>query len=398
MRRGYGQIQRIRISSRTVNLALVGLGYWGPNLLRAATDLDDLEVTMLCELDAERLARHGRRHPFARLTQRFEDVLEDDSVDAVIISTPIATHHRLAKLSLEAGKHVLIEKPMASTPAACRELIELATERDLILMPGHTFLYSPPVVAVKGMLEREELGDVHFISSTRVNLGIHQSDASVIEDLGPHDFSILCYWMGRPKYVRALARDSIVPGTWDVAFIDLVYPSGTLVRMEISWLAPTKLRRTVVAGRKAMVVYDDTSNEQVRVFDCGIDLVEPQNFGEHRLSYRIGDVVSPRLESSEPLRLELGDLAASICSGSQPRSDMSLGFEVVRMMDAAETSLRHNGAPVPLDSPSEDRRQLPDRRQNGHRTPPLGDGRFRRRSDDVVEFSEAGTGHSNGGR
>jgi predicted dehydrogenase len=385
------------MSSGPVRLAVVGLGYWGPNLLRAATDLEDIELVMLCELDSERLARHGRRHPLAALTQRFEDILENDSVDAVIISTPIATHDRLAKLCLEAGKHALVEKPMATSPEAAQELIELAAERDLILMPGHTFLYSPPVVEVKRMLEREELGDVYFVTSTRVNLGIHQSDASVIEDLGPHDFSILCYWMGRPTNVRAVARDSVVPGTWDVAFIDLTYPSGTLVRLEISWLAPTKLRRTVVAGHKAMVVYDDTSNEQVRVFDCGIDVVEPQNFGEHRLSYRLGDVVSPRLDSTEPLRLELADLVASIRSGSQPRSHMSLGFDVVRMIHAAERSLQHNGAPVYLDAPPEERRLNPDRRRNGHGTPPLTSGRFGRRADDVLALSEA-NGHSNNGR
>jgi predicted dehydrogenase len=234
------------------------------------------------------------------------------------------------------------------------------------------------------MLEREQLGEVYFITSTRVNLGIHRSDASVIQDLGPHDFSILRYWMGRPTSVRAVARDSIVPGTWDVAFIDLVYPSGTLVHLEISWLAPTKLRRTVLAGHRAMVVYDDTSNEQVRIFDCGVELVEPQNFGEHRLAYRIGDVISPRLETAEPLRLELTDFAASIRSGSQPRSHMLLGLDVVRMVDAAELSVRHNGAPVTLDAAPEDRRQTPDRRKNGHGngTGPLTLGRFARRSDD----------------
>jgi predicted dehydrogenase len=307
-------------------------------------------------------------------------------VDAVVIATPIATHYELAKRALEAGKHVLIEKPMASSTAACEELINLATERELILMPGHTFLYSPPVVAIKRMLERDQLGEIYFITSTRVNLGIHRSDASVIEDLGPHDFSILCHWIGLPAYVRAVARDSIVPGTWDVAFIDLGYPSGTLVRLEISWLAPTKLRRTVLAGQKAMVVYDDTSTEQVRVFDCGVDLDVPQNFGEHQLSYRLGDVTSPRLDTAEPLRLELADFTASIHLRRQPRSHMFLGRDVVRIVAAADASLRHNGAPVPLDASPEDRRRMPDRRRNGHR-PPSTNGRFSRSATELAAWS-----------
>jgi predicted dehydrogenase len=376
------------MSPRNVRIALVGLGYWGPNLLRAAGELSDLEIATLCDLDAERLAQHGRRHPYVHLTRCFDDILADDSVDGVVIATPIATHHHLTKAALEAGKHVLVEKPMASNTEECEDLIEVATMRDRILMPGHTFLYSPPVIAIKSMLDGEQLGDVHFITSTRVNLGIHRSDASVIEDLGPHDFSILSYWMGRPSYVRAVARDSIVPGTWDVAFIDLIYPSGTLVRLELSWLAPTKLRRTVLAGRKAMVVYDDTSNEQVRVYDCGVELVEPQNFGEHQLSYRLGDVISPRLDNAEPLRLELADFAAAIRSGAQPRSNMQLGLDVVRMVDAAELSLRHNGAPVTLGAPPEERRQTPDRRRNGKGRVPRGNGRFTRRSTDVASVTD----------
>jgi predicted dehydrogenase len=343
-----------------LRVGLVGLGNWGPNLLRAAVELDEVEVGALCDIDRERLARYGRRYPYARLTPRFEDLLEDEGVDALVVATPIATHPRLVRAALEAGKHVLVEKPMAGSSTVARELIEIATERGLVLMPGHTFLYSPPVVAIKEMLEREQLGEVYFVTSTRVNLGIHQSDASVIEDLAPHDFSILRWWMGVPASVRAVARDSIVPGTWDVAFLDLVYPSGMLVRVEISWLAPTKLRRTVLAGRKAMVVYDDTSPEQVRVFDRRVEVVEPQSFGEHQLSYRVGDVVSPRIDTSEPLRVELSDFAASIRSGSRPRSDMQLGLDVVRMVEAAEASLRRDGRPVHLDGrPGDGRRFAP---------------------------------------
>ena len=360
--------ERRAVTPPTLKLALVGLGYWGPNLLRAAWDLEHVEVTLLCDRSAEALALQTRRNPHVRGTQRLEDVLADSSIDAVLVATPVQTHHEIVRRCLLAGKHVLVEKPMTTTTEDGRDLIECARERGLTLMPGHVFLYSPPVVAIKKMLDERALGEIYFVTSTRVNLGIHRSDASVIQDLAPHDFSILHYWLGIPTFVRAIARDAVVPGLWDVAFVDLEYAeTGTLARVELSWLAPTKLRRTVLAGRKAMVVYDDTSNEQVRIFDRGAELLEPQNFGEHRLAYRVGDVISPHLDAEEPLRLELADFVASIRTGAQPRSHMQLGLDIVQMVEAAETSLAHNGAPVRVVVPPGERRLVPDRRANGGR-------------------------------
>ncbi|MCW2992105.1 MAG: gfo/Idh/MocA family oxidoreductase [Solirubrobacterales bacterium] len=350
--------------ARELNLAVVGLGYWGPNLVRAAMELEDTNVHTLCDTSADRLAQQGRRYPSVKLTSSFEDVLADDEIDAVLLATPIATHYRMAMACLQAGKHVFVEKPLASSGAECQEMIALADERELVLMPGHTFLYSPPVVKIKSMVDSGELGELFFVTSTRVNLGIHQSDSSVIRDLAPHDFSILHYWLGQPVFVRAIARDSIVAGTMDVAFIDLGYENGTLVRIELSWLAPTKLRRTVLAGRRKMVVYDDMSAEPVRVFDRGVDVIEPQSYGEHQLAYRVGDVLSPRLDVDEPLRVELADFVGSIREGREPRSSAKVGLDVVRMVEAAETSLHYNGAPVALDSQDDDRRRSPDRRRS----------------------------------
>ena len=348
-----------------IRLALVGLGYWGPNLLRAATDIDEAEVRVLCDTSAEVLARQERRYPNARRTQSLDDVLCDDELDAVIIATPVQTHYEIARSCLQAGKHVFVEKPVATTSHDCRDLISLALERDLILMPGHVFLYSPPVVAIKKLLDQGDLGEIYFVTSTRVNLGIHRSDSSVIQDLAPHDFSMLQYWFGTPTSARAIARDSVVPGLWDVAFIDLDYgDAGPLAHVELSWLAPTKLRRTVLAGSKAMVVYDDTATEQVRVFDRGA-VFEPHNFGEpHRsgMAYRLGDVVSPHLDAAEPVKLELQDFVASIRSGEQPRSNMQLGLDIVRVVEAAERSLVHSGAMVQIDTVDGDRRRVPDRR------------------------------------
>jgi predicted dehydrogenase len=352
------------VIGRELQLAVVGLGYWGPNLVRAASDLEDVSVSVLCDHDPDRLYQQARRYPYAAATESIDDVLANEAIDAVLLSTPIATHHPLAKRCLEAGKHVFVEKPLATSGDECRELMATAEERGLVLMPGHTFLYSPPVVKIREMLDAGHLGDLFFVTSTRVNLGIHHSDSSVIRDLGPHDFSILHYWLGPPYFVRAIARDSIVPGTMDVAFVDLGYDSGTLVRIELSWLAPAKLRRTVLAGRKKMVVYDDLSAEPVRVFDRGVDVIEPQSFGEHQLAYRVGDVLSPRIDVDEPLRVELADFSASIRTRLEPRSSAKVGLDVVRMVEAAEMSLLYNGAPVALDAPQEDRRRSPDRRRS----------------------------------
>jgi predicted dehydrogenase len=270
----------------------------------------------------------------------------------------------MAREALLAGKHVFVEKPMAQSSSECLELMSLSTERDLVMMPGHTFLYSPPVRKVKELLDAGELGESYFATFSRVNLGIHQSDASVVRDLGPHDFSMLLYWLGRPEFVRAIGRDSVGSGQLDVAFIDMGMPGGTLVHMELSWLAPTKLRRTVLVGSGKMIVYEDTSTEQVRVYDRGAEVLEPQSFGEHHLTYRSGDILSPRLDADEPLRLELEDFVGAIREGREPLSDARMGLDVVRLIEAAETSLTYNGSPVAFDAPSGERRRVGDRRRN----------------------------------
>jgi predicted dehydrogenase len=352
-----------------VRLALIGLGYWGPNLLRAASDLEEVEVVAICDLDTERLGLQRRRNPYLKLTTAVDELLADESIEGVMIASPVETHHELALRCLKAGKHVFVEKPMAQTTEQCLDLIGWAAELELILMPGHTFLYSPPVVAIKELLDRQELGPIYFMTSTRVNLGIHRPGSNVIQDLGPHDFSIFQYWMGTPLFIRAIGRDSIVRSEWDVVFIDLGYPTGTLVRIELSWLAPNKIRRTVIAGREAMLVYEDTSAEPIRIHDCGVEVVDGQNFGAHRVAYRTGDILSPRLSTEEPLRAEVADFARSIRTGEPPRSDMRLGMEVVRMVEAAELSLHRSCSPIPLNVPPGEQRLEPDRRRSQHGMP-----------------------------
>jgi predicted dehydrogenase len=219
-----------------------------------------------------------------------------------------------------------------------------------VLMPGHTFLYSPPVNMIRSLIGNGDLGEIYFVSMSRVNLGLHQPDVSVAWDLGPHDFSILRYWLDEtPAHVAAASRGCILPQTPDVAFINLEFASGIIAHVELAWLAPSKLRRTTVVGSEKMVVYDDTSNESVRIFDAGVTLPDPASFGEYRMSYRTGSIVSPRVEPLEPLLVELGDFCTAIRTGRPPRSNAELGLEVVRMIEAVDRSLAARGARIPVE-------------------------------------------------
>lgn len=339
-----------------LKFGVVGLGYWGPNLLRVLAEMQETEVTWICDLDPRRLERFSGRCPSARLTSEFEDVLADPDLDAVVLATPVFTHCDLASRALSAGKHTFVEKPLASSSKQASMMLQLAAEQGKVLMCGHTFVYSPPVRAVKSLLEAKDLGEVYFISSSRVNLGLHQPDVSVIWDLGPHDFSILLYWLGEtPTRVRAVGRDSIVPGIPDVAFVTLTYPSGIVANVELSWLAPSKLRRTVIVGGEKMVVYDDGAPEPVRVFDHGVVYEDPETFGEYQLSYRTGDIVSPRIDTWEPLTEEMKDFVNAARDGGEPVASAAMARNVVRLAEAADLSLQQGGTEVEIARRGEER-------------------------------------------
>ena len=330
-----------------IRIGVIGVGYWGPNLVRNLAESPNFEIAHLCDLRPQALEAVARRYSGIPSTTRFEEVLQDAAVDAVAIATPVSTHHALAMSALEAGKHAFVEKPLAASSEEVLELTALAQANDLVLMPGHTFLYSPSVTTIKSLIDSGELGEIYFISSSRVNLGLHQPDVSVVWDLGPHDFSILRYWLGAlPAEVSALSRSCVLPDVPDVCFINLRYPSGTVAHVELSWLSPSKLRRTAIVGSKKMVVYDDTSNEPVRIFDSGATIPDPETFGEYRLSYRTGDIVSPRMEATEPLSLELADFGAAIREGTPLISSPEVGLDVVRTVEAVDRSLSEGGIPV----------------------------------------------------
>ena len=334
-----------------LNVAVVGYGYWGPNLVRNVLERPEFQLAGLCELDPVRARAFQVKAPGAMVWDDLDTMLALEEIDAVIVATPPRTHHAIVRAALEAGKHVLVEKPLAKTSDEARDLITLANLRGLTLMPGHTFVYSPPVNKVRELIHTGELGEVYFVTSSRMNLGKYQPDG-VICDLAPHDLSILLYLLDEPVIsVSASARSVYQAHVPEVAFLTLTFASGTTANVQISWLAPRKVREMVIVGSRRMVQYDDTAaDECVRVFDRGMELAEPSNFGEFQLSYRTGDIVIPRVEAAEPLSLELQDFSRAILTGRKPRSHAELGYEIVRTIEAAEQSLELGGEPVMLDS------------------------------------------------
>lgn len=322
-------------------VGVIGLGYWGPNLLRNITANRRTEKLVICDKDPGRLNKIGARFPSCHKTLDCKDIFKDPEIDAVVIATTVSTHYPLAMEAMKAGKHVFVEKPFAETTAKAEEMVAFAEEKKLVSMVGHTFLYSPPVLKIKQILDSRELGDIRFITSNRVNLGLHQKDVSVIWDLAPHDFSMIFYWLGEePDFVEAFGHAYVLDGIPDVAFINLGFPSGATANVQVAWLAPSKLRKTVIVGSRKMLIYDDTEPyEKIKIFDKGVDILEPESFGEYQLSYRTGDIVSPQIESFEPLNAEMEEFLRCVETGAVPRTSGRSGLGVVKALQTADSSL-----------------------------------------------------------
>jgi predicted dehydrogenase len=338
------------VRSAEVRVAAVGCGYWGPNVIRNLDALEGFELRWVCDTDPDRLMPVAGRYPSARSTLDLQDLFEDPAVDAIYLATPVSTHYELARRALLEGKHVLIEKPLATTVEQAEELATIAADKHLTLMVGHTFVFSPPVRKVRELIDSGSIGPIYYVETTRVNLGLFQKDVSVLWDLGPHDLSILIYWLGEvPRQVSARGRSYLGEALEDVAFLTLEFPSGILAQVQLSWLAPSKLRRTSIVGRQKMIVYDDLEPvEKVKIFDRGVDR-QPASFGEFQLTYRSGDILSPRLDTTEPLYLECQHFLDCIRSGRTPDASARSGVDVVRVIQAAERSLRCDGAPQRID-------------------------------------------------
>lgn len=333
-----------------MKVAVVGLGYWGPNHVRNLVALDACTGVVAVDVDQARAERAAATHASVTAATDYDDVLTDPDLAAVVISTPVFTHAALAERALAAGKSVLVEKPLSTSREEAARLITAATDAGLLISAGHTFLFSPPVLAVKSMIQAGELGELLYLQGSRVNLGIHNSDVSVLWDLAPHDLSILLDWVDdAPTRVAASGRASLAGHPPDVAFLDVEFASGFIANLHLSWLAPTKIRRMTLVGDRKMVVYEDTNSEEpVKVYDKGLDLPDPANFGEYRLAYRTGDVVSPRVPVWEPLCRELQDFLNRVAARETPDKREHRVLDIIAVIEAAEKSLAAGGEPVTL--------------------------------------------------
>ncbi len=334
-----------------IRLAVVGSGYWGPNLIRNIANLPDAALHTVCDLNDKALAQNAQRYPGVRTTRDFGDVLADAEIDGVVLAPPAALHAEQARAALEAGKHVMVEKPLALRSDEALALVELADARGLRLMVGHVFEYNPAVVALRRMVGEGALGRLLYVYSQRLNLGIIRSDLNVMWNLAPHDFSILNFVLGAaPERIAARGFRLLGRSFEDVAFVTLEYPAGIIAHVHVSWLDPGKVRRMTFVGEQKMVVYDDVSvDERLRIYDKGVirDAI-PDAYGEFKLITRSGDVHIPMLETTEPLRAECAHFVACIRDGSTPISDGVDGYRVVRMLEAAQESLEHGGLSVDL--------------------------------------------------
>jgi predicted dehydrogenase len=318
-------------------VGLVGLGYWGPNLARNFDHLADL--TWLCDLDEEQRTSFAARYPRTRVTADYAELLADSELDAVVVATPVPTHYALAKQALEAGKHVLVEKPPAMTGSEMSELVTLAAARDLVLMPGHLLLYHPGVVKLKELVDSGELGEVLCVYTNRQNLGIVRTNENALWSLGVHDLSVILWLIGEdPVEAVAHGRDFLTDGVEDVVFCFLRFPSGKIAHMHLSWLDPHKMRRMTVVGREKMVVFDDMEFERkVTVYEKG-PWQRSSGYGEWQT--RTGDIHIPKIDTSEPLRLECEAFLALIAGEGDRRRVADDGAMVVRALDRLTESLR----------------------------------------------------------
>jgi predicted dehydrogenase len=331
--------------TKTIRVGVVGAGYWGPNIVRNLYEAPGAEAVAVADLSQERLDAIHKRFPAVHVTTDYRELLDDPSIDAICIVTPVRTHRKLAEEAFAAGKHVFVEKPLAYSVSDAEAIVRAGDRAGKTLMVGHTFVYNPAVEVVKGILDSNGLGRVHYLDSQRVNLGLHQFDTNVLWDLGPHDVSIALYWLDEePEWVQCTGACFVQANIEDVVFLMIGFPSGAIAHAHLSWLAPSKLRTMTVIGSQKMVIYDDNQSvEKVKIYDQGVDKLDSD---ELRRSYRAGDIHSPRVPMTEALQVEMRHFIECVRDGKKPRSDGDAGLMVVRVLELAMRSLRSGGARV----------------------------------------------------
>ncbi len=326
-----------------IGIGIIGAGYWGPKHVRNFSELPGARATMVSDLDERRISAIQSQFPGIRTTTNYLDLLNSRDVDGVVIATPVSTHAKLAREAILAGKHVLVEKPLAATSHDAEDLMRLADEHKRVLMVGHTFLYNPAVHALRELVQSGDLGDIFYVYCQRLNLGLFQRDINVIWDLAPHDISILMYVLGMdPMAVGATGSSYVRPGIEDVAYVQLAFPNRVHAAIHVSWLDPNKVRRITVVGSKKMAVYDDVESlDKIRVYDKGVDTPpRTASFGEFQLSYRYGDIHIPHVAGTEPLRVQCEHFLDCIQHGKTPVSDARQGLAVVRVLETAQAALK----------------------------------------------------------
>ena len=332
---------------KTIKVGVVGCGYWGPNLIRNMRQTPGCQLKVICDASETRLNHMRRLYPDVAATTQFQDLLNDPELDAIVIATPVRFHYEMAKAALSAGKHVFIEKPMARTETEAEELLLLSEQKRLVLMVGHTFLFSPAVRRMKEIIDAGDIGPVQYISARRLNLGLFQKDINVAWDLAPHDISILLYLFGEsPTAVSCQGSSHVTKGIEDVTMMHLTFPKSRCAFIHNSWLDPKKVRQMTVVGSRRMIVYDDNEPmEKLRIYDARVE-VPPHydTFAEFTYSYHHGDSYVPYIKQEEPLKLECQHFVDCIKEGKTPLTGGRLGLEVVKILEASSESMRQHGA------------------------------------------------------
>jgi predicted dehydrogenase len=332
-----------------INVAVVGVGYWGPNMIRNFYAHPETNVKVCCDLKEDRLRFIQNSFPAVAVTTNYDEVLKDNEIDLVVVCTPVFTHYELAKRALNVGKHVLIEKPMTSTSAQGEELLELAEKKNLKVFVDHTFLFTGAVKKIKEVIENGEIGNLYYFDSVRVNLGLFQHDVNVIWDLAPHDISIMQYLLSqKPECVMATGSDHFKNNLEDVAYLTVYYPNKLIAHIHANWLSPVKIRHTLLAGSKKMVVWDDTEpSEKVRIYNKGVEVIKTADDVYNMLiQYRTGDMHCPKLESIEALKAEVGHIVDCINKGESSIIGGDAGLMVTKILEASDYSIKSRGKEI----------------------------------------------------